>query len=203
MSQQVDDLEPRFSCNFDECTKSFSREADAVRHEKETHGPRKHCPVEGCPWIGAKRQERVTKHMESKHRERIFAHLSVPEDGTWMDTPLVDLSSDQNQAAFDRQQSYGSTSAHVHNHVAQDLAQPTYGTGSSYTSSSNQTHANQRTEWRDHHPSSQLNGSDVDTAEYGEHLSQEQSAVLSDENQYQEECTEDEVKWGYDRHSKH
>ncbi|KAH6712003.1 hypothetical protein BKA61DRAFT_675805 [Leptodontidium sp. MPI-SDFR-AT-0119] len=200
MSQQAEDTASRVPCSFGDCTKTFTRESDADRHVNEKHGPRKHCPAKGCKWMGAKRKDRLTAHMKSKHPELAFVHLYVPEDDLWMGVPVVEQGPGQNRDAGNNLQAYGATSTYGPNYAPSDMAQATYGTGPSSTSFSNQTDANQSTEWRGRYPLSQLNASDVDTAQYGEHQPHDQSSVFQpaeeDKGQYIEDG-EEEGSGGY------
>ena len=52
---------PRWPCTT--CTKTFSRQADMVRHAKKHSGERQYlCPVAGCKYKGSYRQDKLDQH---------------------------------------------------------------------------------------------------------------------------------------------
>jgi phage-related protein len=59
----------RVSCIVDECSTTFSRQADMERHLIEHHGPVKRCHFPKCPWEGARRNSRVQEHTKKAHPE--------------------------------------------------------------------------------------------------------------------------------------
>lgn len=58
--------EVRIHCEAQDCTASFTRTADASRHQEETHGPQKPCPVSGCSFLW-RRKDRCNKHLQREH----------------------------------------------------------------------------------------------------------------------------------------
>jgi hypothetical protein len=69
---------PRVSCSDTACSKSFTRDADRIRHENQVHRtqPGLHvCPIIGCPKSlgnGYSRADKVVEHLWKKHGDLGF-----------------------------------------------------------------------------------------------------------------------------------
>ena len=57
----------RYLCDIYECSSSFRRPSDLVRHKKSIHGPKSPCPYMQCGYATG-REDKMNEHIRKIHR---------------------------------------------------------------------------------------------------------------------------------------
>ncbi|KAH7416831.1 hypothetical protein BKA64DRAFT_278804 [Cadophora sp. MPI-SDFR-AT-0126] len=195
MAQQAGTPAIQWACNVHGCNITCSRLADVRRHEAEFHGSGLfQCHVPGCRWQGAKRKDRLTNHMKTKHAELIGFVLDLPDIAPLSASPSGAHHDSHDQGfnvGYDyntQQQQSTSINASGSSTYA---AQASYLPGSSSAPASSQADTNQYSVSQQLHPSSSQhypNGGDI--GQYYSHPTNNQysssnPAGMSTSNYYQ------------------
>lgn len=86
------DSPPRITCRYRKCPASFSRKADARRHERQVHQRAKiFCKFSGCRFRGTVRAEVMRKHLKSKHPFDVESIFQLDNDNLGGRLPKVKI----------------------------------------------------------------------------------------------------------------
>lgn len=164
MAQQAGTPAIQWACNVHGCNITCSRLADVRRHEAEFHGSGLfQCHVPGCRWQGAKRKDRLTNHMKTKHAELIGFVLDLPDIAPLSASPSGAHHDSHDQGYDYNTQQQQSTSINASGSSTY-AAQASYLPGSSSAPASSQADTNQYSVSQQLHPSSSQhypNGGDI------------------------------------------
>ncbi|PMD33016.1 hypothetical protein L207DRAFT_571771 [Hyaloscypha variabilis F] len=69
----------KIKCEYYDCTTTFARDADRLRHRREKHGPGLCCSYPGCDFT-TKRRSRLGDHLKSTHHRQVTFNLAIPSE---------------------------------------------------------------------------------------------------------------------------